>query len=351
MDTKFRFEYDYLLWGLALIPLMVLLFVIVRISHRHRVTAFADSEMIALLAPYASGTRMVLKFIFVQLSLSFLLLAICRPQYASGEKKVNRKGVELFIALDVSNSMLAEDIAPNRLEAARRAIQSLIAKLENDRIGLILFAGEAFIQVPLTTDYGAVKMFLATANPQMAPVQGTALGAAIDLASNAFTPEAKVSKALILITDGENHEDNALETATTAAEKGIHIFTLGIGKPEGELIPIHLANGQTSYKTDKEGNTVVTKLNETILQQIATSGNGIYVRAGQNFKGLDEIYRQIEGLEKGDIESTEYAGYDELFQYFMAISLFFLILEQILLPRKNKYLKDINLFEPKTPGK
>jgi Ca-activated chloride channel family protein len=253
-----------------------------------------------------------------------------------------------MIALDISNSMLAEDIQPSRLERAKQAISKLVDRLSNDKIGMVVFAGEAFIQLPITTDYASAKMFLSTINTNMIGVQGTAIGSAIEKSIVSFTPESETNKAIIVITDGENHEDDAVEKASQAVEKGIYVHTIGMGLPKGAPIPIKANNGTREYKKDQSGNVVVSKLNETMLQQIASAGNGIYIRANNTEVGLNALFDELNKMEKKEFEVESYSDYEDRFQYFIALSIFFLILEFIILNRRNKLFKDVNIFKIKS---
>ena len=277
------------------------------------------------------------------LALAFIITGIARPQFGSKLKKVKREGVELIIALDVSNSMMAEDIQPNRLERAKRAISRLVDRLKDDKIGLIVFAGDAYTQLPITSDYNSAKLFLNAVNTQIVPKQGTAIGAAINLASRSFSPGGESSRAIIVITDGENHEDDAIAEAEAAVEKGIVVHTIGMGLPSGSPIPI-LRNGQTDYLKDRDGNVVVTKLNEQMMEQIAAAGSGIYVRANNAQVGLNTLFSEINDMEKQEMESRSYSEYDDQFQYFFAVGLLLILMEFIILERKNRYLKNVKLF-------
>ena len=293
--------------------------------------------------PSASSTRPAIKFIILILALASTIFAIARPQFGSQLKTVKREGIELIIALDVSNSMLAEDIQPSRLEGSKRAISQLVDKLSDDKIGLIVFAGEAYTQLPITSDYVSAKLFLSSINTQIVPTQGTAIGAAIDLGTKSFTPQFAGSKVLIVITDGENHEDDAVGAATKAAEQGIIVDAIGMGLPKGALIP-DFSNGQKSYKKDSKGNTIVTKLDEPMLQKIAQAGKGIYIRANNTQMGLNTLFNEVNKIKKTEMESQIYADYDEKFQYFIGLALFLILLNFLVLERKNKYLKNLKLF-------
>lgn len=340
-----EFEYVYILYGLIIIPVLVVVFIIISINKRKRLNKFGDISLINGLMPDFSSTRPVVKFVFFLIALSFFIVGLSDPKIGSKIKEAKREGIELIIALDVSRSMLSEDIKPSRLDNAKRAISKLIDKLQNDRIGLIVFAGDAYVQLPITTDYGAAKLFLANISPELVPVQGTAIGKAIDLATHSFTPEAEKNRAIVVITDGENHEDDAVKSATAASEMGIFVHAIGLGKPEGVPIPEKGKFGRKDFHLDNEGNVVISKLNEAELQRIAIAGKGTYIRANSNRTGLDKIFEEIEKMEKQEYESKSFEEYDDKFQYFIGIAVFFLILEFMVLDRKNKWLKKIDLFK------
>jgi Ca-activated chloride channel homolog len=339
----FRFANPEYFWGLLIIPLLFIFYIYARIARRKAIKLFGSENTINFLMPNASKSRPAFKFILVMLALAFFIAGLARPQFGSKLKKVKREGVELMIVLDVSNSMMAEDIEPNRLERAKRAISRLIDKLKDDKIGLIVFAGQAYTQLPITTDYNSAKLFLASVTPEILPVQGTAIGAAIDVASHSFTPSTESNKAIIVITDGENHEDDAVGMAKTAAEKGIIVHTIGMGLPQGSPIPI-IRNGQKDYMKDSEGKPVVTRLNEPMLEQISAAGKGIYIRANNAQVGLNTLFDEINKMQKTEMESRIYSEYDDQFQYLFAIGLALLFFEFLILERKNKYLKKIRLF-------
>ncbi len=277
------------------------------------------------------------------LSLASFIIGMARPQFGSKLKTVKREGVELIIAIDVSNSMMDEDIEPNRLERAKMAISRLIDRLNDDRIGLIVFAGDAYTQLPITSDYNSAKLFLNSISTQIVPKQGTAIGAAINLGMRSFTPSSQANKAIIVITDGENHEDDAVLSAQNATKEGIIVHAIGMGLPQGSPIPV-VSYGQQDYLKDRSGNVVITKLNEPMLEQIVTAGNGIYVRANNAQIGLDNLFDEINKMQKSEMEMRIYSEYDDQFQYLFAIGLFLLLFEFVVLERKNKYLKNINLF-------
>jgi Ca-activated chloride channel family protein len=240
--------------------------------------------------------------------------------------------------------MLAEDIKPNRLERAKQAVSRLIDNMRSDRIGLVVFAGKAYMQLPITTDYAAAKLFLSTTSTDIVPIQGTAIGEAIGMATESFDETTHHSKAIIIITDGENHEGDVIEKAKEAAEKGIRIYTIGMGMPEGSPIPVYNGSTRVGYKKDRQGATVVTKLNETMLQQIASAGNGIYIRASNTSVGLNKVLEDINKLEKTEIDSQLFSDYEDRFQYFIAIGLLLILIELLISERKSKWIRRIRLF-------
>jgi Ca-activated chloride channel family protein len=340
----FRFANPEYLYLLLLLPVMIALFIVNEFRRRNSLTKLGESSLIGKLMPEISRIRPVIKLLFQILALSAAILMLGRPQFGSRIEEVKKQGIEVIIALDVSNSMLAEDIQPNRLTRAKQAISKLVDNLENDKIGLIVFAGDAYTQIPITTDYVSAKMFLSTINPDMVPKQGTAIGAAIDLASRSFTPGEGKSKAIIIITDGENHEDDPVASAEKASKAGIVIHTIGIGSSEGVPVPVG-SGGKRDYLKDADGSTVITKLDEEILKKIAVSAGGNYIRASSSNIGLDEIFNDIRKMKKDDLESTMYTEYNDQFQIFAAVALFFLILDIIIMERKNRRLQNVKLFK------
>jgi len=340
----FRFANPEYLYLLLLLPVAIVMFIINQIIRRNSLKKLGESVLIDKLIPELSKARPVVKFIFILLGLSAVIIVLARPQFGSRLEEVKKQGVEVIIALDVSNSMLAEDIQPNRLTRAKQAISKLVDNLENDKIGLIVFAGDAYTQIPVTTDYISAKMFLSTINPDMVPKQGTAIGAAINLAERSFSPGEGKSKALIIITDGENHEDDPVSEAEEAAKAGIVIHTIGIGSSEGVPVPV-ITGVRRDYLKGPDGATVITRLDEEILKKIAVSAGGNYVRASSSSIGLDEIFSDIRKMKKDELESTMYTEYNDQFQIFAALALFFLILEIIFMDRKNRKLQNVKLFK------
>ena len=340
----FRFANPEYLYLLLLLPVMVILFIINELRKGQSVKKLGNSALVGKLLSEKSNVRPVVKFIFQLIVLSAAVVMLARPQFGSKIEEVRKQGVEVIIALDVSNSMLAEDIQPNRLIRAKQAISRLVDNLDNDKIGLIVFAGDAYTQIPVTTDYVSAKMFLSTINPDMVPKQGTAIGAAINLGIRSFSPGEGKSKAMIIITDGENHEDDPLAAAQEASKAGVVIHTIGIGSAEG--VPVPVTTGvKKDYLKDRDGNTVITKLDEEILKRIAMSTNGSYVRANNSNIGLDEIFSEIRKMKKEDLESSMYTEYNDQFQIFAALSLLLLIIDFIIMDRKNRRLANIRLFK------
>lgn len=340
----FRFEEPTYLYLLLLLPLLAALFLYSNYRRRKAIKKFGDPELMAQLMPDASKYRPDVKFWIVFVAIGLFAVLLARPQFGSRLETVKRQGIEVIIALDISNSMLAEDVQPSRLQKAKRLVSQLVDKMENDKVGMIVFAGDAFTQLPITSDYISAKMFLETIDPSLISKQGTALGAAINLSTRSFTPMEGVGRTVILITDGENHEDGALEAAKAAVEKGIQINVLGVGMPEGAPIPIP---GSNDYRRDREGNVVVTKLNEQMCQEIAQVGQGIYVRVDNSNAAQNAITKEINKLAKADVETQVYTEFNEQFQAIAWIILLLLLAEMLILERKNPLFKNIHLFSDK----
>lgn len=348
MHTQlFKFERPETLYLLLLIPVMVLLYILAEHLRKRALKRFASAQMLQILMPLHAPGRMWFKFILLMLASAALIVAIANPQTGSKIEEVKREGIDLFIALDVSNSMMAEDILPNRLERSKQSISRLIDKLTGDRVGIIVFAGKAYIQLPLTTDYAAAKMFLSTINTNIVASQGTAIGEAIQIATNAFDVPDR-NKAIIIISDGEDHEANALAAAEEAVAKGVDVFTIGMGLADGAPIPVYNSYGkQTGFRKDRNNITIITKLNEGLLQQIAAAGNGMYVRANNSRTGLESILNEINAIAKSEIEAKVFTDYEHKFMIFIAIALFLLVAEMLVASRKSLWETRINLFERK----
>lgn len=320
------------LWLLLLVPLFFLIQYLVLELRRRRIRRFGDEALVKKLMPSYSRTKVWLRLSFFAIAFCMLVLALSRPQRGSKLKERVVQGAEVIIALDVSNSMLARDYTPNRLERAKLAISRVTEKLNGDRLGLIVFAGESYVQIPLTADYTSAKMFLNSVNTSSVPVQGTAIGAAIDLAKRSFSEQSDKSRAIVIITDGENHEDDAVAAAAAAAEAGVRVYTIGVGTPEGTMI--QWPDG--TYIQDEEGNNVVTRLNEENLVSIAEAGKGIYVQAGNSEFGLGPIIEDIQNMDDEVVSTIVYEEYEELYMYFIAVALLFLVIEMLIGDRRSK---------------
>lgn len=343
----FRFANEIWLWALLSIPVLVIVFWLNARWRKQVTQQLADANVLDNLLPTLSKALPRWKRVLYTLAIAFMLVGMANPQIGSKYEEVKREGFELMICLDVSNSMLAEDLTPNRLERAKQAISRLVDRLKNDKIGVIVFAGDAYIQLPMTVDHSAAKLFLRSIDTDIVPTQGTAIGKAIELASSSFTETSKANKSIIVITDGENHEDDALEQAAAVAENGIKVHTIGIGSVDGTPIPMYKRGQMLGYRKDKEGNTVVTKLNETMLQQIAASGEGTYVRANNSRTGLNALMDELEGMEREEFGSKMFTSYEDRFQYFVAVALLLLIIELLLPSRKLKMFEGVNFFASK----
>ncbi len=335
----FRFEHIDHLWGLLAIPVLILLFLLLWQWRKNSFKKFGQLEVIRHIMPEVSRFKHQLKFGLLMLALVFLFIGWANPQWGTKKEKVKRNSADIMIALDISQSMLAKDIAPNRMERAKRLTQDLINKVKGDRVGLIYFAGSAYLQMPMTTDYSAAKLFAKSAHPNLAGAQGTAIEEAIYIAQNVFREEDKNHKALVIITDGEDHDSEVLSLAENANENGMSIFTIGVGTENGEFIPIE-QNGRTSYKRDKNGNPVRTALNEKMLKDIADAGGGSYYNISQGNLILNEISDELAKIEKRELEMRMFNEYESYFQYFIGIGLLLMVLEFFISYKKSGVLKN-----------
>ena len=343
----FRFESEIWLYVLLVIPVLLLVFWFNARWRKKVLKQLGDANILQNLMPTLSTALPRWKRLLFTLGLVFVLVGMANPQIGTKYEEVKREGFELMICLDVSNSMLAEDLTPNRLERAKQAISRLVDRLKNDKIGIVVFAGEAYIQLPMTVDHSAAKLFLRSIDTDIVSTQGTAIGKAVDLAMSSFSTNSKANKSIIVITDGENHEDDALKQAAAAVEQGIKVHTIGIGSLDGTPIPMYKRGQMLGYRKDREGNTVVTKLNETMLQQIAASGEGTYVRANNSRTGLNALMDELEGMEREEFDSKMFTSYEDRFQYFIAVALLLLLIEVLLPSRKLKVFGGLNLFKGK----
>jgi len=341
----FHFANPYFLYLLLIIPLLIAIYIFVNIRQKKKMQEFGDVDTLKQLMPNVSKVRPHVKFSLSLLVLTLIIIALARPQYLRKVENVHKRGIEAMLVLDISNSMLARDIEPNRLEYAKLMLSNLIDKMTNDKIGLIVFAGDSYIQMPITSDNVSAKMFLSQIKPSLIARQGTAIGSAIDLAIKSFgEAKGEVGRAIFLITDGENHEDDAVEAAKLANKKGIVVNVIGIGNPDGSPIPV---TGTMSFIKDKDGNVVVSKLNETMCKQIASAGKGIYIRATNTGAVLKTLEKEVEKMQKGDTQVSS-TDFDDKFYIFVWLALFVLLIEYFLFNRQNKWLNKINLFGKET---
>ncbi len=339
----FRFANIEMLWWLVAIPVFVIAYIVYTKRKQRQLREFGDQELMAQLMPDASKSRPIWKFSLMMIALVLLIIAAARPQYGQKENSIKRQGIEVMVALDISNSMLAEDVAPNRLDRAKQMLSKMIDNMVDDKVGLVVFAGDAFTQLPITCDYVSAKMFLNTITPSLIPTQGTAIGSALQTAITSFgSQESDAGRAIILITDGENHEDDAIAAAKKVQELGMQVFVIGIGKPEGAPIP---KPGTNDYFKDRSGQVVVSKLNEDMCQQIAQAGNGVYVRCDNTNTAMRALQQELDRIATAELETTVYADYNEQYQSFALIALLLLLIEFFILSRKNHRLTRMDLFK------
>ncbi len=340
----FRFAEPEYLYLLLVVPLLTLIFVFYKIRKRRNIAAFGDPDLLKGLMPNVSTVRPTVKFVMQMVVLMLLVVVLARPQFGTKAEEVKRQGIEVMIALDISNSMMATDVAPSRLTKSKQILSQLIDNMSNDKVGLVVFAGDAFTQLPITADYVSAKMFLSTISPKLIARQGTAIGSAVDLAIKSFNPKSPASKAIILITDGENHEDNAVEAARLAQKAGIVVHVIGMGRPEGAPIPV---DGTMSFWKDKDGNVVVSKLNEAMCNDIASAGQGVYVRADNTNAALRAVSKELDQLAKTELTTTTFSNYNEQFQSFAIIALVLLLMDIFILERINKRFSRLKIFDLK----
>lgn len=342
-----QFAHKYILWFLLAAVLMIAGYLLYWGHRKRSLVRFGDNELLDELMPEASGWALHWKFLLLLLGTVLLIISVSGPRIGSRLEEVENKGREIIIALDVSNSMLAEDIKPSRLERSKQMINRMVDRMSNDKIGLIVFAGDAYTQIPITDDYSSVKMFLSGAGPDMVSKQGTAIGSAIQLAVRSFSSERDdrnagenlPSQAIVVITDGENHEDDAVGEAALASEKGVRVYTVGLGDPNG--VPIPLSPGSSVTRRDRDGNVVVSKLNEKLLIDIAREGRGAYIPGDR----INSLIDELDKLERAELQTRVFAEFAERFQYFAGFALFFLVLEYFIRPRKSRMWLRMNLFK------
>jgi len=345
----FKFENSLYLYALLLLPLLLLLYRLSIVWRQKALQQFADNNLFQRLIPDFSMRRHKTKFTLYLLAFAFIIIGLANPQVGTKLEKVKRQGIDIIVALDVSKSMLAEDIQPNRLDRAKQLVSRLISTMKDDRVGIIVFAGNAYLQMPLTNDYAAAKLFLQTINTNIVPTQGTAIGEAIELAIESYDEDKPQNKAMLVISDGENHEEGAMQMAERAKSEGIVVYTLGIGSPEGGNIPQYVNGRKVGYKTESSGKIVVSKLNPTVLKEIASTTDGEFLHIQGNRTELSAVKDYLDTIEKRDFEDRVFTDYADQFQYFIAMALLLLLLEFFISERKSGWFKRWSLFGETTP--
>jgi Ca-activated chloride channel family protein len=336
----FRLQNPMMLHLLYIIPIMITVYLISLNNKNKRLKKFAAAPLLPSLIPDFRAGKKLTRFILFHFSIAFFIVALANPQIGSKIAEGKQEGIDIMIALDVSNSMIAEDLKPNRLQRAKLAIEKLVNRLGGDRVGIIVFAGNAYVQLPITTDYSAAKLFLNGIDNTIVPVQGTAIGKAIDLAMTSFNFEDQSSKTIIIITDGENHEDDAIKAAEIAREQGVIVNAIGMGSIQGAPIPVYNNGRQVDFKKNRAGETIITKLNDTMLKDISEAGGGTFVRASQQDVGLGILLDNLDQMDKKEFGSVIYTEYESRFQYYLGIGLLLLLIDLLLFDKKQKW-KDL----------
>ena len=344
MNQLYQLEEKIWFWALLVIPIIWLFFLLLQFWKYRAQKKFGDLTLLKKLSPNKSVFKSVLKVIVLSLAFACLAIALVNPKIGTKLETVKREGVDIVFAVDVSKSMLAEDIAPNRLEKSKQLVTQIINNLASDRVGIIAYAGKAFPQLPITTDYASAKMFLQSMNTDMLSSQGTAINEAIKLAKTYFDDEEQTNRVLIIISDGEDHNEEAAAVAEEASEEGIRIFSIGVGDLKGGPIPEKRNGIVLNYKKDSQGETVITRLNEETLKNIANEANGAYINGKNTTNVVENIREILNGMEKTEFESKQFADFKDQFQWFLGFGIFFLFLDIFLLERKTGWLKKLNLF-------
>ncbi len=345
----YKLENPIYFYLFSIIPILIVIFLLVLWWKKRVQKKFATTELLTRLAPDISLFKSVLKFSFLLLGFSFLIISLVNPKMGTKLQTIKREGVDIIFALDVSKSMLAKDIAPNRLEKSKQIISKIIDKLGSDRVGIIIYAGNAYPLLPITTDHATVKMFLQNANPDMVSSQGTAIGEALDLAKTYYNNEEQTNKFLIIISDGEDHQEEVKQKTQDIANEGIKVYTIGIGTEKGSLIPIELNGKLVGYKKNRQGETVVTRRNPDVLQNIANSSNGNYIDGNRTNQPVKAIEKIITNAQKNEFETKQFSDYKDQFQWFAGIGFLFLLIDIFFFERKTKWLKKIDLFNERKP--
>ena len=331
-------------WALGIIPVIILLFLVLQFWRYRTQNKFADKKLLKRLSPNRSIFKGALKIVVLSLAFFCLTIALVNPKIGTKLETVKREGVDIVFAVDVSKSMLAEDIAPNRLEKSKQLVTQIINNLASDRVGIIAYAGKAFPQLPITTDYASAKMFLQSMNTDMLSSQGTAINEAIKLSTTYFDNEEQTNRVLIIISDGEDHIEASAAVAEEASEEGIRIFTIGVGDLKGGPIPLKRNGVVLNYKKDSQGETVITRLNEDTLKEIANEANGVYINGRNTSDVVDNIREILNAMDKTEFEAKQFADFKDQFQWFLGFGIFFLLVDIFLLERKTAWLKKLNLF-------
>lgn len=337
----FRFENPAFLYLLIIIPVIIVIRLLEMRKRKLKLKKFGDLSLLKQLMPDVSSSRKSLKFWLMIAALALLIVMLARPQMGTKISQEKRKGIEVIISLDISNSMRAEDVVPSRLDKSKMLVENMVDNFTNDKVGLVVFAGDAFIQLPITSDYVSAKMFLQNTDPSLIATQGTDLAGAIELSSKSFTQQDKVGRAILIITDGEDHEGGAIEAAEKARKNGIRVFVLGVGSTKGSPVP----DGNGGYMKDNSGQEVISALNEEMCKQVAQAGGGAYIHVDNTSLAQRQLNDELTKLQKGDISSVVYSEYDEQFQAVGILVLILLIIEMLILERKDPFFKKIKLFK------
>ncbi|MGB1269037.1 MAG: VWA domain-containing protein [Flavobacteriaceae bacterium] len=340
----FELEEKVYFYMLLALPIMVIAFLMLSIWRKKRQKQFAERHLLQRLTPDNSRFKKVFKLLLWSLAIICFSVGLVNPKFGTKLETVKREGVDIVFAVDVSKSMLAEDIAPNRIDKSKQLVTQIINNLASDRIGIIAYAGQAYPQLPITTDYASAKMFLQNMNTDMLSSQGTAISDAIEMATTYFNDAEQTNRILVIISDGEDHSQNAVSAATLAAEKGIRIFTIGVGKTSGGPIPLKRNGIIESYKKDNNGETVITKLNETVLTEIAAKANGFYLNGSNTQQVVDQVKEELLAMDKKEFETKQYTEFDHQFQWFLGFGLLFLCIDMLVSEKKTKWIKKLNLF-------
>ena len=340
----YQLEETKYFYYLAIVAVLLLLFILVAFWKRKKQKFFADHNLLQKLSPETSPFKSILKMLVVGLALTSLVFALVNPKMGTKMKTIKREGVDIVFALDVSKSMLAEDIVPNRLEKSKQIISKIIDKLGSDRVGIIIYAGNAYPLLPITTDQAAAKMFLQNADPDMVSSQGTAINEALKLAKTFYDDDEQTNRYLFIVSDGEDHEENVSYVAEEATKEGIKIFTIGVGTPEGGPIPLKRENTLIGYKKDREGEVVITQLNENTLQRIANDGDGKYMFGNNTAKTVEFIDDLLIKADKKEFETKQFSDFKDQFQWFIGIGIFLLVVDALMLNKKTKWIQKMNLF-------